>query len=127
MVQNSVEHNIMTEGLFIAWHPFSRRGQLLSEKFRLRLYLIHALKRRYLLAPIRYVLQTIKTFGVLAHEKPRLVFVQNPPIFAVIVVYVYARLWKARYIIDSHTGALLAPWWKWSSTLSCHAGLSPLS
>jgi len=38
------------------------------------------------------------------------------------VVYVYARLWKARYIIDSHTGALLAPWWKWS--LPIHAFLS---
>ena len=122
MAQNSVEQEALSGGDFVAWHPYSRRGQLLSEKFGLRLHLIHALRRRYLLAPIRYALQAITTFGVLARERPRLVFVQNPPIFAVIVVYIYAKLWKARYIIDSHTGGLLAPWWKWS--LPIHAFLS---
>ena len=118
MTKNSVEH----EGLFIAWHPYSRRGQLLSGKFQLKPYIIHSLKRHYVLAPIRYVLETIKTFRVLMRERPRLVFVQNPPIFAAIVVYIYARLWKAKYIIDSHTIGLLAPWWKWS--LPIHAFLS---
>ena len=116
------EKELCSGGIFIAWHPFSRRGQLLSEKFRLKLFLIHALKRRYTLAPIRYFLQTIKTLSVLVSEKPQLVFVQNPPIFAAMVVYAYARLSKTRYIIDSHTGGLLAPWWKWS--LPIHAFLS---
>jgi len=122
MTQNSMEQKAIPKGLFIVWHPYSRRGQLLSEKLGLKLYLVHTLKRRYFLAPIRYLLQTAKTLSVLAREKPRLVFVQNPPIFAAIVVYIYARLWKARYIIDSHTGGLLVPWWKWS--LPIHAFLS---
>jgi glycosyltransferase involved in cell wall biosynthesis len=122
MVQNSVEQEGVPEGVFVAWHPYSRRGQLLSQKFGLRLHLIHALERRYLLAPIRYALQAMTTFKILGREEPRLVFVQNPPIFAVIVVYIYAKLRKARYIIDSHTGGLLAPWWKWS--LPIHAFLS---
>jgi len=95
---------------------------LLSEKLRLKLCLVSSLKRRYFLAPLRYLLQTVKTFSILIGEKPQLVFVQNPPIFATMVVYIYAKLWKARYVIDSHTGALLAPWWKWS--LPIHAFLS---
>lgn len=108
--------------LFIAWIAHNRRSQLIAEKFQMQLYLIQSLKRWYFLAPLRYILQTIKTFTILIKEKPAVIFVQNPPIFALLVVYAYARVWGARYIIDSHTGALLAPWWKWS--LPIHAFLS---
>ena len=110
------------KGICIVWHSYGRRGQLIADKFHLKLHLIHSLKRYYILAPLRYVLQSLKTFAVLIREKPNLVFVQNPPIFAVAIVYIYAKLWKAQYVIDSHTGALLAPWWKW--TLPIHAFLS---
>jgi glycosyltransferase involved in cell wall biosynthesis len=108
--------------VFIAWVAFSRRGQLMAEKLGMKLYQIQSLKRWYWLAPLRYVLQSIKTLKVLLGEKPDVVFVQNPPIFAALVVYLYARLWNASYVIDSHTGALLAPWWRW--TLPIHAFLS---
>ena len=122
MTQDSMERAGSHRGICIVWHPYSRRGQLIADKFHLKLHLIHSLKRYYVLAPLRYVLQSIKTFAVLIREKPKLVFVQNPPIFAAAIVYIYARLWKAQYVIDSHTGALLAPWWKW--TLPIHAFLS---
>ncbi|MBI1879021.1 MAG: hypothetical protein HYR94_12520, partial [Chloroflexi bacterium] len=108
--------------LFIAWIAHNRRSQLIAEKFQMKLYLIHSLKRRYFLAPLRYVLQTIKTIIILIRERPAVVFVQNPPVFAVLLVYLYAKLWSARYIIDAHTSALLAPWWRWS--LPIHAFLS---
>lgn len=107
----------VADGVFIAWHPYSRRAQLFSEKFGLRLHLVHTLKRRYYLAPARYVLQAVRTGRLLRRERPRLIFVQNPPIFAALVVYVYARLAGAHYLIDAHSGALLAPWWRWSRPL----------
>lgn len=108
--------------IFIAWIAHNRRSQLIADKFQMKLYLIQSLKRFYPLAPLRYVLQTIKTLAVLLRERPALIFIQNPPIFAVLVIYLYAKLAGAKYIIDSHTGALLAPWWKWS--LPWHAFLS---
>ena len=108
--------------IFMAWIAHNRRSQLIAEKFQMPLYLIQSLKRQYFLAPLRYVLQTIKTFTILIQEKPEVIFVQNPPIFAILVVYLYAKVMGAQYIIDSHTGALLAPWWKWS--LPMHAFLS---
>lgn len=122
--QTSVREETATRPkmIFIAWIAFSRRSQLIADKFQMDLYRIQSLKRFYVLAPIRYILQTITTLTILLREKPKVVFVQNPPIFAVLVVYFYAKLWRARYIIDSHTGALLAPWWKWS--LPLHAFLS---
>jgi glycosyltransferase involved in cell wall biosynthesis len=108
--------------IFIAWIAHNRRSQLLADKFGMKLFLIQSLKRWYFLAPLRYLLQTARTLGILVRERPAVIFVQNPPIFAVMVVYLYAKLSGAKYVIDSHTGALLAPWWQWS--LPIHAWLS---
>jgi glycosyltransferase involved in cell wall biosynthesis len=108
--------------VFIVWHPYSRRAQLLSKKLGLQLRLVHTLKRRYYLAPLRYVLQAVRTWRYLWVERPRLVFVQSPPIFAALIVYLYSRVARTQYVIDAHTGALLAPWWRWS--LPLHAFLS---
>jgi glycosyltransferase involved in cell wall biosynthesis len=108
--------------LFISWIAHNRRSQLIADKFQMKLHLVHSLKRRPYLAPIRYLLQAAKTLAILVRERPKVVFVQNPPIFAVLVVYLYAVLWRARYIIDAHTTALLAPVWKWS--LPLHGFLS---
>jgi glycosyltransferase involved in cell wall biosynthesis len=85
--------------LFVAWIAHNRRSQLIADKFQMKLYLIQSLKRWYFLAPLRYVLQAIRTIVILIRERPKVVFVQN-----------------------SHTIALLAPWWKWS--LPIHAFLS---
>jgi glycosyltransferase involved in cell wall biosynthesis len=103
--------------LFISWISHSRRSQLIADQFGMKLYLIHSLKRRPYLAPLRYFLQTIKTWAILMREKPKVVFVQNPPIFAPLIVYLYAKLWGARYIIDAHTTALLSSVWQWSMPL----------
>jgi glycosyltransferase involved in cell wall biosynthesis len=80
------------------------------------------LQRRFFLAPLRYLLQALKTIRVLWRERPAVTFVQNPPIFPALLVYLYAWLTGTAYVIDSHSGALLAPWWRW--TLPLHAFLS---
>jgi glycosyltransferase involved in cell wall biosynthesis len=111
-----------TKALFVAWTAHNRRSQLIAQSLGIPLHLVHALKRRYFLAPLRYLLQGAQTVRLLWRERPATVFVQNPPIFAVLVVYLYAKLMGTRYVIDSHTGALLASWWRWS--LPLHAFLS---
>jgi glycosyltransferase involved in cell wall biosynthesis len=108
--------------MFISWIAFSRRGQLISKQFKLKHYQIQSLKHKYFLSPLRYILQTLTTIRILFRENPKIVFVQNPPIFAPIVVYLFVKLKNAKFVIDSHTGALLAPWWKWS--LPLHSYLS---
>jgi glycosyltransferase involved in cell wall biosynthesis len=108
--------------IFISWIAHNRRSQLISKELHLKLYAIQSLKRLYILAPIRYILQGIKSFIIMVKDKPDLIFVQNPPIFAPLIVYLYTIIRKSKYIIDSHTGALLAPWWRW--TLPIHSFLS---
>jgi len=87
----------------------------------MELHLIHHLKfQRPLYAPFKYVLQTIHTLCLLFRERPRVVFVQDPPIFAGLSVFLYHRMarvlfghsHKTGYVVDAHTGAFLHPWWK---------------
>jgi len=85
-----------TNMVFISWTAFSRRGQLISEKFKLKHYQIQSLKHKYFLAPVRYILQTVRTLKILFRENPKIIFVQNPPIFAPIIVYLYAKLKNAK-------------------------------
>jgi len=122
MTHSDAQQKTAPRALFVIWIAYSRRSQLIADKLLIKMCPIQSLKRHYIFAPVRYVLQAVRTFALLVRQRPRLVFVQNPPIFAAMVVYLYAKLWKAKYIIDSHTGALLAPWWKWS--LPIHAFLS---
>lgn len=108
--------------LFISWISYSRRSQQISEKFKMKLYLVQSLKRHLILAPLRYLLQTLRTIKILIKERPEVVFLQNPPILLPLIVYLYSRIRETKYIIDSHTFALLAWWWQWS--LPLHAFLS---
>jgi glycosyltransferase involved in cell wall biosynthesis len=65
-------------------------------------------------APVRYLTQAWQTWRVLRQERPDIIFVQNPPIFAVLVASLYSHCYGARFVIDSHTGAFLGTKWRWS-------------
>jgi glycosyltransferase involved in cell wall biosynthesis len=62
-------------------------------------------------APFKYALQALRTFGLLLRKRPRLVFVQSPPGLAVLVVYLYCMMTGSHYIVDAHSAALQLPFW----------------
>jgi len=105
--------------LFLAWAPpsHSGRSQLLSDKLGIPLLAIHYLKLRSRLAPFKYGLQAVTTLVQLMRRRPRVIFVQDPPIFASLAAWMYCLLSGAHFIIDSHTDALLASWWQWAEPL----------
>jgi glycosyltransferase involved in cell wall biosynthesis len=79
-------------------------------------------KKGWLIAPIKYFFQAIMTLALLGRQRYRLVFVQNPPVFAALSVYIYCLSARACFVIDSHTESLLSPVWR--STLPLHRFLS---
>jgi glycosyltransferase involved in cell wall biosynthesis len=104
---------------FIAWVRYDRRPDLLAERFGTRPhYIVVGQQGKLWQAPLRYPIQAWKTWRLLRRERPNVVYVQNPPIFAVMVAYVYARLHGAQYVIDSHTSAFIAPRWRWALSLT---------
>jgi glycosyltransferase involved in cell wall biosynthesis len=78
-----------------------------------RAYHIHYFKkRRMLLAPIKYILASFKTLLVLYKERPDIIFVMNPPVFAVLIVWLYCRVNKSKYVVDTHSGIFTAARWR---------------
>jgi len=83
------------------------------------LHFVHSTSRRGLwAAPFKYSYQAVATLRLLFQKRPKVVFVQSPPSFAVLCVYVYCRLTKARYVVDAHSAALQYWYWTWPQWLS---------
>ncbi len=101
--------------IFIVWASYDRRSDLLAQHFGATIhYIYYGQIGRIWQAPVRYLIQAWRTWLTLYREQPDIIFVQNPPIFAVLVVSFYALCFRARYVIDSHTGAFIGPKWSWS-------------
>jgi len=113
------------KGLFLVWGPprGSHRSQFLAQELGIEIEHVYVTQKRgRWSALVKYPLQTIKTLLVLARHRPRVIFIQDPPVFAILIVYLWGIVARTKYVIDSHTDALLAPWWAWS--LPTHSFLS---
>ena len=111
--------------MFLVWgFPFgTRRSQFMAQLLGMDIEHVYITPRQGAwYALVKYPVQALKTLIVLARRRPQVVFIQDPPILAILVVYLWGLFTGARYVIDSHTDALLAPWWAWS--LSLHGFLS---
>jgi glycosyltransferase involved in cell wall biosynthesis len=105
----------MTKGTFIAWERYDRHSELMAYHFGTSLHFIyHGPKGWHLIRALsRYMTQVKETWHILCDERPEIIFVMNPPIFAVLVVFLYSLRQRARYIIHSHTAAFLSSPWSW--------------
>jgi glycosyltransferase involved in cell wall biosynthesis len=100
--------------LAVAWAPYSRRSEMFARELHAPLHCIHYLKfRSPPYAPLKYVLQSIKTLQVLFTERPDAVHVQNPPFVCGLVVALYCRLTGARFVVEYHTAAFGRAW-RWA-------------
>lgn len=99
----------------IVWAPYQRRAEILAEHLGASLNFIYAQRsNRFSSTLTRYMVQALRTWRILLQERPDFVIIENPPIFGALIVSLYARMYDAKYIIDSHTGAFLSPKWRWS-------------
>src|SRR4051812_45250262 len=78
---------------FIGWYYHGRRAQTLAAELNAHLSFIYEsrLQGRWLL-PLRYLLQSWKTWRLLERERPEAVIVQAPPIVAPLVVAAWCEL-----------------------------------
>lgn len=104
--------------LTIVWAPHEGRTAMFARQLNAPLHNVHYLlyKRPYV-APFKYIAQAIKTWWVLARQRPRYVYVTNPPVFATLCVFAFCKLTGTRYIMDTHPPALYSRKWGWSVPL----------
>lgn len=102
----------------VVWAPEGDRTQQFAERLDAELYCIHYLEfQRPILAPIKYVPQFVKTLTSLYTQHARVVYVTNPPVFAVLSVWFYCLLTGSTYIMDTHSPALYSRRWAWATPL----------
>ncbi len=58
------------------------------------------------------------TWRQLWRDRPEPILVASPPVFAVFVVWCYARVFRVPYVMDAHTGVFDDPRWTWLLPLS---------
>jgi len=100
--------------IFISWAPHCSRSDNIAREFGGKSYMVYYgfFGSNYLTVAFKYLFQAAKTWKILMKEKPDVVFVMSPPVFACVPVYIYCKFFKKIYLIDAHTGALLNPMWK---------------
>jgi glycosyltransferase involved in cell wall biosynthesis len=102
------------KALILVWGPPSRgpRSRVLARELDLDIHFINVTERRGLLvAPYKYAAQALATVRCLARERPRVVLVQSPPSFAVLLVYLWSLLAGGSYVVDAHSDAMDNPYW----------------
>jgi len=102
----------------IVWAPYETRTARYARYLNASLYNIHYLRyKRPLLAPLKYLPQCLKTWAVLYQQRPSVVYVTNPPVFAALSAFIYCRLSGATCVMDTHSPSLFVPKWSWTVPL----------
>lgn len=114
------------KSLFIVWAEHSRRAETLAAELDARVCFLFELrlKGRYL-TPLRYLVQVRETWRLLERERPEVVLVQAPPIFAPLIVAAWCVRRRttgpserqALYVVDCHTGTFHDARWRWTLSL----------
>ncbi len=114
------------KSLFVVWTDHSQRAETIAADLGAQVYFVYEprLKRHWAM-PLRYLVQGWRTWRLLERERPRVVFVQSPPIFAPLVVAAWCVLRgktslsrvRTPYVIDCHTGTFYDPRWRWALSL----------
>jgi glycosyltransferase involved in cell wall biosynthesis len=100
----------------VGWDRFQARTAALARSLEGGVLFTRAgapVRSRWLL-PLRYLADTARTWGKLSRERPAVVVVTTPPVFAPIVAWGWCALNSARLVVDCHTGAFTDRRWAWS-------------
>jgi glycosyltransferase involved in cell wall biosynthesis len=104
---------------FITWYPSCRRSDAIAKSLGGVSHLVHYFTfKRPSHAPLKYLLQARETFRLLRKDRPQRILVASPPVFAVLVVWIYCKVFGAEYVIDAHTGIFDDKRWTWLKPLS---------
>lgn len=107
MNANGTERGI----IFLKWFPYDKRNETIAAALGAECHFICSLKKRTPWnAPLRYLVQTLKTLLLLWRKRPGTVLVTNPPVFAAATVALHCAIFGGRFIMDCHSGALADRW-----------------
>jgi glycosyltransferase involved in cell wall biosynthesis len=119
--------------LFLVWGTPDQgpRSRVMAAKLGIEVSLVQTrLPRGMWYAPIKYLVQAVKTMLLLLRKRPVVVFVQSPPLLAVLTTCFYCALTRSDYIVDAHSAAFHGPSWSlfpgWLRSLMARRAIATL-
>jgi glycosyltransferase involved in cell wall biosynthesis len=94
---------VLERSIWIAWEKH-RRTESVSAMLGARLYAFDTRASRWL----RYPRFVSRTLGVLAQERPRVLFVQNPSILLTAMAMALRPIFRYRLVVDAHNAGVYA-------------------
>lgn len=100
--------------LYISWAPYCSRSDNTARELGGKSYMVYFdfFGSNYFTILLKYLAQMVQTLSILLRNRPDVVFVMSPSVFATIPVYLHCKVFGARYVIDAHTGAFDHPMWQ---------------
>jgi glycosyltransferase involved in cell wall biosynthesis len=100
--------------IFVSWGKHSTRSASLGAALGCE---CHYFDRPLRLGPLKSVPALLRTIALLFRRRPALVACMNPPYFNGLVAWGYTLLFRARFVLDSHTAAFDDPRQAWLAPL----------
>ncbi len=104
----------MITGISINWCKFHGRSEILARKLNISDFYIYP---KHKLIIWRYALSSIASIRLILTLKPKYVIVMQPPVFAMLPIYILSKFTHLRLIGDLHTGVFVDPKWRWSKRI----------
>jgi glycosyltransferase involved in cell wall biosynthesis len=100
--------------VYVSWAESCSRSDHTARELGGRSYMVYAarLGSRPSTVILKYAIQWARTVRLLRRERPDVVVVMTPPVFAALPVLAYTRRHGAQLVLDAHTAALLHPRWR---------------
>jgi glycosyltransferase involved in cell wall biosynthesis len=118
MAHDPARRPLRDDLLALVWAPHEARTAAFAEWLEAPLYNVHyLLARRPWIAPVKYVLQALRTWQILFTRRPRTIYVTNSPPLAGFCVMLYCSVTRARFVLDTHSPTLFGGKWAWTLPL----------
>lgn len=102
----------------VVWAPEEVRTELFARRLGAKLHHVHVLKyKQPFYAPFKYPIQWMQTWQLLYRDRPKFIYVTNPPVFAALCVYVFCLMTGSKFVMDTHPPSLYSHKWGWSLPL----------
>ncbi|MGH7597397.1 MAG: glycosyltransferase [bacterium] len=105
---------MMEKIIFVSWAANCSRSDHLARLLGGKSYMVYAewLGSRPATVWLKYIIQFVQTLWLLFRERPTVVLVMVPPIFAAVPAYLYCKLTGGRFVTDNHTAAFTMRRWE---------------
>lgn len=100
---------------YVSWAESCSRSDHTARELGGRSYMVYEtrLGSRVSTIVLKYAAQWLETRRILSRERPDVVFVMTPPVFAALPAFWYARKRGRATVLDAHTAAFLHPRWRY--------------